>query len=113
MRQIRKLPIVLNLVGIFSFPIFFQSLHALTHHSHSETICCEHTHHKFNPNFEQTETVCPILAYELTTMDLILDWQFPLHSKVLGFVPIQKYRNPDKQAFIRSYALRAPPLLPV
>ena len=113
MKQIRKLPVVLSLVGIFFFPIFFQSLHAFTHHRHPETICCEHAHHEFNQVFEPAESVCPILAYELTTMDLILQWQFPLHSEVLGFVPLRKYQNPDKQTFFRSYALRAPPLLMV
>ncbi len=113
MKQIKKLPVVLSLMGIFFFPIFFQSLHALTHHRHPETICCEHSHDKFHRVFEQTESVCPILAYELTTMDLILQWQFPLHSEVLDFIPLQKYRNPDKQTFFRSNALRAPPLLTV
>jgi hypothetical protein len=113
MKQIRKSPVVLSLVGIFFFPIFFQAFHVFTHHRHPEINCCEHSHWEFPVKFKQADPVCPVLAYEFASMDLIMLWQIPQHSPALKTIFLSKYQNPDKQTFYCSNALRAPPAIPI
>lgn len=70
--------IVFLLFGIFFFPIVFQSVHIIWHHSHGYK--CEHNHysqtitskdlHQNSKNVSEKEKVCLICEYHFSINDL-------------------------------------------
>jgi hypothetical protein len=75
--RVRK-HIAFLLFGIFFFPILFQSIHVVWHHSH--TYKCEHNLcsqtitnndiHTNGENVSEKEKTCPICAYQFAINDL-------------------------------------------
>lgn len=73
-----KKHIALLLLGIFFFPIIFQSVHIVWHHPngyknqcrHCEKETAENTSYSFAKDVSQKENICPICEYQFSINDL-------------------------------------------
>jgi len=111
--------IVFLLFGIFFFPILFQSIHIVWHHSHGH----DGKHHVFNhetsdkgfhanrENISEEEETCPICEYQFSINDLpaisIFSLEIPVYPCIYNkIITRQQY----KQVF-SDKTPRAPPVL--
>jgi hypothetical protein len=111
--------IALLLFGIFFFPIIYQTVHIVWHHSHGYT--CEHNQcfqtitnkdlHLNGENISQKENTCPICEYQFSINDLpkisFFNAVIPEFSCVFNEIATQKQY---KQVFTDK-SPRAPPVL--
>lgn len=118
MIRLRK-HIAFLLFGIFFFPVIFQSLHIVWHHSHGYE--CEHHHcHKESPdknsalntqNLSDTENTCLICEFEFSITDVpelfIKKKEIPVLTYTYSEVATQQQY---KQIFTDKTP-RAPPIL--
>lgn len=111
--------ITLILLGIFFFPILFQSVHIVWHHSHSyeyeHDICHKKTSktnsYSKNGTLSETEETCLICEYKFSINDSPEFFFF--HSIIPSIACI--YKQIDKQQpytpFFSDKSPRAPPIL--
>jgi hypothetical protein len=116
--HIRK-HIAVFLLGIFCFPIIFQSVHIVWHHSHGYKqeykICdkgtSEKTSYSFAKNISQKENICPICEYQFSINDLPKNSVFrtiiPEIACLLNEIAVQQQYN---QIF-SDKTPRAPPVV--
>lgn len=106
------------LLGIFVFPILFQSLHVLEHHlddlNECHHDCSTQISHNNNQQHKakitQDETVCPILSYELSVNDLHQLFIFQTNIPAFAFPFKQMVVNQHSKSVFSVKSPRAPPL---
>ena len=118
MIRLRK-HIAFLLFGIFFFPIIFQSIHIVWHHSHDYTneqhLCLIETNDKDNfnkiENISQKEEICPICEYQFSLNNLpkISIFRTIIPKFTCSYIEIASQKQ-YKQVF-RDKSSRAPPIL--
>ncbi|MBN2728719.1 MAG: hypothetical protein JXR53_05795 [Bacteroidales bacterium] len=106
------------LFGIFFFPILFQSVHVVWHHSHGDqgehTLCAQTiTRTDFqsnNKNVSEKEKTCPICEYQFSINDLpkISFFNPAIPENACNYLKIAKQQQ-YKQVF-SDKTPRAPPV---
>ncbi len=113
----RRANIAVLLCGIFLFPIIFQSVHIVWHHSHG--FKCEHHHcqqiaphedfHSYFENISDEVSKCPICDYQFPVNNLpevsFLGTLLPLHTCI--YIELNQ-QSQYKQVF-SDKTPRAPP----
>lgn len=117
MIKLRK-HIAFILFGIFFFPILFQSVHIVWHHSNGYK--SEHNH-CFQPitnkglysngeNLSEKEKTCPICEYQFSINDLPKISLFKADIPVLAFIYIEATTKQQYKQVFSDKTPRAPPI---
>ena len=117
MIKLRK-HIALLLFGILFFPILFQSLHIVWHHSHgykckptlcSQTITTTDSHSN-NKYVAEEENTCPICEYQFSTNDLPKISFFNPEIPAIACNYIKIANQQQYKQFFSDKTPRAPPV---
>lgn len=117
MIKLRK-HIALLLFGIFFFPILFQSLHIVWHHSHGYK--CEHTHcsqtvtntdfHSDKENVSEKEKTCIICEYQFSINDLPI---IPFFNPAIHTIACNYTKTANQQQYKPVFSDKTPRAPPV
>jgi hypothetical protein len=107
MRHKANIEVIVALVGIFFFPIAFQSLHNISYHLPHTHVCCDAP--KADVNIESDAFNCPILSYESAVTDLPGKAFFITALQAGHVVFFINYENPVLAFASSQIQLRAPP----
>ncbi|MCU4158336.1 hypothetical protein J1N10_20345 [Carboxylicivirga sp. A043] len=110
-----KKHIALWLTGLFIFPILYQPLHVVLHHSsrHAHHHCCAHKHCQVHANPKQSnaikvssaEDTCPICDYHFATKDVAN----PPIERVAILVITNDYNDfATQQKYIQPFSNKSP-----
>lgn len=113
-RNLRKY-IAILLLGIFLFPLTYQSWHIVQHHLEIES-CKHHEHHLEKQNsidylesFASDNDSCPICDFKINTTSTSESSNLALRVLCLSSDLIHKYYEDEFSSSLESISSRAPP----
>ncbi len=110
--------IAFALLGIIVFPIFFQSVHIVWHHTHhsEESTCCGHNeqcaleHHDHDgPEVQKEISHCLICEFETTAFKILTKQGIDFRTQEILYQFIETKVTAFMAPFIRRSSSRAPP----
>jgi len=108
--------IALSLLVIFVYPIFFQPLHVVWHHSHGVECCgshgtcqLDHSQKHIGTHLEETTDDCPICKFEFSINNLPEKSVNKFHNQEFIFKFIETKVTEFVPPFLLLKTPRAPP----